>query len=86
MKPEGDLITLKLPGVAEFSIVGPLPEANLTGSPALARTILISMQSGTSAMLTVLSELIEGNPLLNCFLKSSMYLKLEKYLNSVFDL
>ena len=61
MKPEGDLITLSLPGVADFSIFGPTPEASLTASPALARTSLTSIQNGTSAKLSVLSESIEGS-------------------------
>lgn len=61
MKPESDLIKLTLPGVVEFSIFGTTPEANLTSSPALARTNLTSIQNGASAMLSVLAETVDGS-------------------------
>lgn len=61
MKAEGDLLTLTLPGVAEFSILGPIPDEHLTASPALARTSVTSVGTGTAVKLSVLSELIAGN-------------------------
>ena len=58
MKQEDCLLKLRLPGVAEFSIYGPLPQARRFASPALART---SIQSAHfAAQLCVLSEVVEG--------------------------
>lgn len=61
MKPDGDLLTLTVSGVAAFSIIGPQPDTLLTSSPALARTSLTSNGTGTSVNLCVLSETIEGS-------------------------
>jgi uncharacterized protein len=61
MIPESDLLSLTVSGVAEFSIIGPLPDNLLAASPALARTSLTSSRSGALLKLCVLSEVIEGS-------------------------
>ena len=61
MKAEGDILTLTLAGVAEFSIFGPPPVDRVATSLALARTSLTSVGTVTSVKLSVLSEFIEGS-------------------------
>lgn len=61
MKPDGELLSVTLPGVAEFSIHGPPPSVDRIASPALARTSLTLNSTGTTVKMSVLSEEIEGS-------------------------
>ena len=58
MAVENDLLSLRLPDVAEFSISGPMPRFRPSSSPALARTLL--QCTNRYAELRVLSEAVPG--------------------------
>ncbi|MGI8604460.1 MAG: DUF2357 domain-containing protein [Verrucomicrobiales bacterium] len=60
MTGEHNLLTLSLPGVAEFSIHGPPPDLSHGASPALALTNLTTVATGAASKLCVLSESIKG--------------------------
>jgi hypothetical protein len=56
MKPEVELLTLKLPGAVDFSISGPAPREQRGASPSLACTSLLHAGKSEAIDLRVLSE------------------------------
>lgn len=61
MSAEAELVALKLPGVADFTIIGPAPRERRASSPALARTNLLHTSSAAVVELRVLSTSVEDS-------------------------
>ena len=60
MKPEAELLSLSLPGLAEFTILGPWPKERSMATPALAKTVLTPVAQSAPFQLGILSEPAAG--------------------------
>jgi hypothetical protein len=56
VKPDAELLSLILPGLAEFSISGPTPRERTVATPALAKTILLHAVRYAPPRLSILGE------------------------------
>jgi hypothetical protein len=56
MKPEVELLSLKLPGAVDFSISGPAPREQRGASPSLARTSLLHAGKSEAIEFRILAE------------------------------
>ena len=60
MSVEVELVALTLPGVADFTIVGPAPNERRASSPTLARTNLLHTSPAAVVEFSVLSTSVDG--------------------------
>ena len=60
MSAEAELLAVKLPGLATFSICGPMPRERRASSPTLARTTVMHTGNAAIVELSVLSEPVNG--------------------------